>query len=93
MHASPWRAIVRHLPKDPTLIEQAPSNAISVAPLAGKEDGRDAAEIAFASRFAWARNRPVARTAFDYLIVNYPERSFRQRRRSWVEAGRIAEKN
>ncbi len=39
---------------------------------------------------AFARNASVARAAFDYLCKEYPEDSFSQRRRSWIEAQRIA---
>ena len=41
---------------------------------------------------AFARSALVARAAFDYLCDRFPEGSYSQRRRAWVEAERIVRK-
>lgn len=38
---------------------------------------------------AFARSALVARAAFDHLCERYPNESYSQRRRAWVEADRI----
>lgn len=38
---------------------------------------------------AWAKNSTIARQAFEALCRQYPNRSFEQRRRAWVEEERI----
>jgi hypothetical protein len=38
---------------------------------------------------AWAASSAVARAAFERLCAQYPDRSFCQRRRAWVEEERI----
>jgi hypothetical protein len=40
----------------------------------------------------WARSSLAARAAFEYLSAHNPEKSFHQRRRSWVEAQRIVKR-
>lgn len=41
---------------------------------------------------AWAKNSMIARKAFVALCEQYPDRSFEQRRRAWVEDERIVKK-
>jgi hypothetical protein len=45
-----------------------------------------------AELIAFASSALVARAAFDYVCERYPEDSFSQRRRAWVEAERIVQK-
>lgn len=39
---------------------------------------------------AWAKNSQIAKAAFTALCEQYPDRSFEQRRRAWVEGSRPA---
>ena len=41
---------------------------------------------------AFARSALAAKAAFEYLCENYPNESYMQKRRAWVEGLRIVEK-